>query len=103
MNGTNDTTTERGATPGPWKAYGLLIDSESGRNGEGVIERICTMDDGPTEEESDANARLIAAAPDLLAALQGMVARFASHSSGRQDPNEPAQARAAIAKATGEK
>lgn len=44
---------------------------------------------------------LIAAAPDLLAALTAMVVRFGSHLSGRDDRYEIAQARAAIAKATG--
>ena len=51
------------------------------------------------DAEQDANARLIAAAPELLEALKGMVERYASHDSGRADPNEPAAARAAIAKA----
>lgn len=63
---------------------------------------ICRLPTG-TNEEFSANARLLAAAPDLLATLQ----RFYVHSIRiLPDDREPSemmeQARAAIAKATGE-
>jgi len=58
-------------------------------------------------EESNANARLIAAAPDLLAALENARNVLAALAVGDLDSvgrDSPAlvQARAAIAKATGE-
>lgn len=82
--------------PGPWvvkqsdvfsfvrieTAYGLVI-----------------ADLGGSAMEDEANARLLAAAPELLAQLQNMLSRF----GGATDKETPAekQARAAIAKATG--
>ena len=55
-------------------------------------------DDQQTREETEANARLIAAAPDLLEALVQFVDEF----DGCYADGEPAmiKARAAIAKAT---
>ncbi len=51
--------------------------------------------------EGKANARLIAAAPDLLAALEDMTERMSLYSGGHDDALVT-QARAAIAKATGQ-
>jgi len=54
---------------------------------------------GLIDAETDANARLIAAAPDLLAALQraaALLARYPDHTDTWRD------CRAAIARATGE-
>lgn len=57
-------------TPGPWRVTagriivqdaGVIIGSAAGHPNSGFY---------PTEEEGVANARLIAAAPDLLAVLQ---------------------------------
>jgi len=85
-------------TPGPWERQGIAIGSETGS----AFDAICYLDIlSRDREQREANARLIAAAPDLLAALEGMLARYASHESGQNDQNEPAAARAAIAKATG--
>jgi hypothetical protein len=51
----------------------------------------------------EANARLIAAAPDLLAALQMVEAIWSRDQTANIDPESPlAKVRAAIAKATGE-
>jgi len=59
-----------------------------------------------TNVDSDANARLIAAAPDLLDSLIVMVEMFERHIDGRPGPDDAAQkwddARDAIARATGE-
>jgi hypothetical protein len=51
----------------------------------------------------EANARLIAAAPDLLAALKGLTERLDHHFGSPQtwDWKEQAEARTAIAKAEG--
>ena len=88
-------------TPGPWEVAYL------DKNGQSVVKaehiEVCTCWHhcvGSIEKEMHANARLIAAAPDMLAALQAMSA----HYSGSLD-HQPAYVklgRAAIAKATGE-
>ncbi len=87
-------------TPGPW----AMPDSEQGRiskvgvNGgwDGMIATADCGDYARSRSEGFANARLIAAAPDLLEALKDAV----------RDSESPGQwldeARAAIAKATGE-
>ena len=48
-------------TPGPWKTWGLWVCEE---NDPGHNVGICMMEERP---EASANARLIAAAPELLA------------------------------------
>lgn len=87
-------------TPGPWHVTamhkGIRPSFHSpGENG-GVA--ICEM--YSSGRDVVANARLIAAAPDLLEALEGMVSDF----DGCYADGEPAmiKARAAIAKARGE-
>jgi hypothetical protein len=107
-------------TPGPWIAFPSNTRWISGafdpifKNGLWHVvpaskpERlpICTVDYAddhhePTREKAEADARLIAAAPDLLEALQGLVAW--ADELRRQNPEEDLRkARAAIAKATGE-
>ena len=83
-------------TPGPWNARHTPF------RGQGIQDVWC-IDWSPDQEEvaeivhGAANARLIAAAPDLLEALQDMVSDHASLSAATL-----AFARAAIAKATGE-
>lgn len=89
-------------TPGPWCLDPLQL---------GTVGDICTLDGTPIaqaqmrqpmaagkpDDERQANARLIAAAPDLLDALRDMV-------SDRNQLSEATVsfAKAAIAKATGE-
>lgn len=95
-------------TPGPWHCDGIseytgemLVRAENGD----TVTRVCCY--GPQSEtpfSQAANARLIAAAPELLAALQVMVRDYAAvHDIGDVEM-QPAiyQARAAIATATGE-
>lgn len=95
-------------TPGPWMVSpehptiirrdyrpisdcGELIGSASGHTKSGFF---------PSEDEAVANARLIAAAPDLLEALQAIFA--AMHPDIPGAPGSAIEkARAAIAKATG--
>lgn len=64
---------------------------------------ICTIDDPEISSEQLANARLIAAAPDLLEALERIVGLGAGDPARFQDEIEDAdrQAREAIAKARG--
>jgi hypothetical protein len=58
----------------------------------------------PSKEESDANGRLIAAAPRLLAALEGVLQIWDDLYSNQSDEAERAaweEARAALAEAKG--
>lgn len=77
-------------TPGPWSVsptkHRTIIASAQGFH-------VAAMDD-----VSPADAALIAAAPDLLAALQEML----KYAEGFEDADHVIDARAAIARATGE-
>jgi hypothetical protein len=86
-------------TPGPWTTDG---NAESGNlDIISPLGRVAMMD--CDHDLTAIDAQLIAAAPDLLAALQ-MVDRIWSHDqTSNIDPTSPlAIVRAAIAKATGE-
>ena len=98
-------------TPGPWLARtaptsaGLchIISAADWRGaflyGDGS--RLGVDDALPKAQELSANARLIAAAPDLLEALKGLVAW--ADDLRREDPVEDLRkARAAISKAEGQ-
>ena len=91
-------------TPGPWMVEPLGSDCFEVKCECGYF--IATCHDGVRgDRNADVNARLIAGAPDLLAALQRIVAvldkQVASpHLAERASPL--AQAKAAISKATGE-
>lgn len=56
-------------TPGPWVANGDKIETTSAI----FRARIATIDDGGVIENPEANAKLIAASPDLYAALLKIV------------------------------
>ena len=97
-------------TPGPWvirttpTSAGLchIVSAADWRGafiyGDGIRKGV---DDAlPKAQQLAANARLIAAAPDLLEALQWMVLR--TEEGGYPDGKCLEEARAAIAKATGE-
>lgn len=101
-------------TPGPWVINHRRLGWElagyvpiDGVNHSALAHVVWVMqeddDAGRHSPECEANARLIAAAPDLLAALWAMSTSF--HAVEYMEPHmrEAAQmARAAIAKATGE-
>lgn len=87
-------------TPGPWKLEGNWVDGKLGG-------WISTLHPSPlfelipitgTKDEIIANARLIAAAPDLLAALQECEA--AEDATHDQQADAFRNARAAISKAS---
>lgn len=81
-------------TPGPWHPYldsFYVFDSDNHRVAD-------TCANGKSDAECMANAHLIAAAPDLLAALEGLVKQFAHPTL---ESTLLADARAAIAKAHG--
>jgi len=65
------------------------------------IAHVCDLDDATTE--AIANARLMAASPELLAALRGMLEYFCEAGIDDYSDTETVQAaRAAIARATGD-
>lgn len=56
-------------TPGPWTVRGHAIEHDFPETDETMVVGY-VEDNGPSGPEAAANARLIAAAPDLLAALE---------------------------------
>lgn len=99
-------------TPGPWvrmraepwtvendDAYGHTYTGIGAENEHPIA--LVVAADYQSDGCFDANARLIAAAPDLLAALQGMLEAFGGFRDLAGNPvEEDVAARAAIAKAT---
>jgi hypothetical protein len=119
-NTTTTNATQTAHTPGPWElwTFGETCQTSIGEKSGGVSVCEVTMSDGEgrqTKESTDrgcANARIIAAAPELLAALEAAVAYleanrpqgkirdiFSALNHYENDVMKPA--RAAIAKATG--
>ena len=94
-------------TPGPWLLHHSTVYALNGRG----LNRFSTLPQPGTLQEAEllANAHLIAAAPDLLAALQGFLSMYldanASGDWGNWDAEQDKEviaARAAITAATGE-
>lgn len=96
-------------TPGPWKVFytrdGRIILGVGDKDGCGITDQgdVSTNDQGlwRSGTEQKANARLIAAAPDLLAALIGMLPETERDAVNGTSPTfvQCEAARAAIAKA----
>ena len=88
-------------TPGPWVVVGRLTKYVEARLVGGLIQEVAacgpTMADEGYGQQQEANARLIAAAPDLLDALKRC--KFDSLNMTLEDREF---CRAAISKATGE-
>lgn len=89
-------------TPGPWAYRDAAVYA-----GETVIAEIVGIEGGPLDSDDDdvgpttiANGSLIAAALDMLEALEGLVASV--RGVGPKDGKVLARADAAIAKARGE-
>lgn len=61
-------------TPGPW----IVWDDEVVQNRDGNFIAKCGESFALTQKEVNANARLISAAPEMLAALKGCEAAFAT-------------------------
>lgn len=112
MSGKNDTK----HTPGPWHCDDVHPDSGSIMIGS-AKDWVCVMchkpddyaaergDDEENERQTLSNARLIAAAPELLEALSKLVLHVGHYSSmphaHHDAARDMANARAAIAKAEG--
>lgn len=89
-------------TPGPWSAFAGAVFTGP-KDSPTFVARMVKDDDGIAEwDERHANQQLIAAAPDLVLALQVMLCQFQDHEQyGEDDADAVSIARAAIAKATG--
>ena len=89
-------------TPGPWNVTGLYVRERDG----GLVASIIDLwhDQKTPKAEKNANARLIAAAPDMLDALQnilnGIETGVVTSDHDEIFNNASAKARAAIDKAT---
>ena len=87
-------------TPGPWRVWTPPPNGEQCiGDSKGLMVAVATT--GITFNETLANARLIAAAPDLLEALQAIIESVDRNGAAILTELESA-ARAAIAKAQGE-
>ena len=91
-------------TPGPW-TIGRFPQSDdrvyiSGRTWQNFAE-VCSHASGFDQPEAAANARLIAAAPELLAAVRAFVQWDEGNQSGRALNDAIRTARAALARAEG--
>lgn len=94
-------------TPGPWRVSekrGDLIDIRHNSNGIGAISLNLAHVVARQSwlKEAEANAKLIAAAPELLEALQRMVNKAHKQNWNDAYPEELQSAQAAINKALGE-
>jgi hypothetical protein len=76
---TNDMSKELKHTPGPWSIRQESVWSV------GTDHEMTALVYGCTDEEEEANAHLIAAAPDLLGALKAMVDKFDSEIHNEYD------------------
>lgn len=88
-------------TPGPWTEHdGFIV----GKFNDGKVRDVCDPRCAPAEKyllgEMDANAKLIAAAPDLLAALIEMCEGWPAQKPGSPHFDTYCKARQAIEKAT---
>lgn len=93
-------------TPGPWQWYWRTEDGVANcgvfhEPREGMAYSVCRAPQYQTKDQWESDARLIAAAPDLLDALQAIVYSAAANQAAVNYPLID-DARAAIAKATGE-
>jgi len=87
-------------TPGPWSVVELTPNTVQTPSGRISVNWNATHDDGKRLNEAEANARLIAAAPELLDALELALEIIEATGPGSY-PVAEEQIRAAIAKAKG--
>ncbi len=92
---------EKNHTPGPWKTQThISLDRMEIRDANGRRIAECAMDFPMSAKTHDANASLIAAAPELLEALQEIVTAADGEGWSQLDASFT-KARAAISKAIG--
>lgn len=99
-------------TPGPWRVGGgythnfgfdcLMVESGPADPDEAIaIASVWSDGDDGSDTESEANAALVSAAPDLLAALEESI-EYSPYKGESEETPFLRRARAAIAKAKGE-
>ena len=93
-------------TPGPWKwwtsnSFLRLSSQATGKDG-GVIDSYVMKDGHSSLIVSKEDMNLIAAAPDLLNALQAMLNKAYKQNWNDHQPDEVSKAQSAISKALGE-
>lgn len=90
-------------TPGPWthEGQGDITGIEDNGHGRGTVD-VCSVYLRTVEGRHEANARLIAAAPELLKALFELLAMCQRQTNFNDDGDMFERAAEAIAKATGE-
>jgi hypothetical protein len=78
-------------TPGPWhiSQSGTYVRKSNGSIGDGPKDFNVAEVNFPEDPEGRANARLIAAAPELLYALQSVLACFNRHGYARKEWMHP--------------
>lgn len=99
-------------TPGPWQVNGSWLNIETGNRHTAVesvlpggFGMVASLEHSFTRESEEANARLIAAAPELLEALKELVNDgecYCADNVASKETCRHCKARAAIAKAQGE-
>lgn len=91
-------------SPAPWINDGNTITAQVDPSEPSYIAPVCFLDGDWLPEIVAANARLIAAAPELLASLREIVTAIESDDADGYSPSGDwfREAKAAIAKATGE-
>lgn len=87
-------------TPGPWRAIGAAVHAPA-RHADS--QRIADCRALLPDAELRANAALMAAAPDMLDALRRVLRHIPADAGGASMSDDVHRARAAIARATGEK
>ena len=91
-------------TPSPWVAFKKHKYNEWHVSVPiaGISTRLALFDEGIRSDNQEADARLIAAAPELLEALEGLLHSICNSECGEMDRKlAVVDARTAIAKATG--
>lgn len=96
-----------GHTPGPWRinSRGSQVGPRSEEDDQsfGMIIPVAYLEEVDWPDAHEANARLIAAAPDLLEALDALLIAYCDPGNQGGDHDEKVEAaRAAIAKAKGQ-
>lgn len=88
-------------TPGPWRVAGKHSNGAVVIRGEEVSSEIAIVLQNDSRYSAEDNAQLLAAAPDLLVALNGLLERFETMIPNSSHYDEYTDAYAAIAKAHG--
>lgn len=85
-------------TPGPWFAHGRYIGTKNHKSAVGECRDV--NGNWSDDAKSSADAKLIAAAPELLEALQDALALLERHYPNPAPNGQISKARAALSKAT---